>query len=53
MYKLSTPFMLEQVDLYGTEPFICKLHEIGADMVFLALDCYHTDKKSSNRYLHP
>ncbi|MBQ2707111.1 MAG: hypothetical protein IJF67_02510, partial [Clostridia bacterium] len=44
MYKLSVPFMLHQIDDYGAEPFIAKLKEIGADIVFLALDCYKMDK---------
>ncbi|MBE6612637.1 MAG: hypothetical protein E7632_09100 [Ruminococcaceae bacterium] len=44
MYKLSVPFMLHQIDTYGADAFIAKLKEIGADIVFLALDCYKLDK---------
>ena len=43
MYRLSVPFMLDQIEKYGTEQFINKLHEIGADIVFFALDCYLLD----------
>lgn len=45
MHKLSVPFMLAQIDKYGVEVFIDKLKEIGADIVFLALDAYETDEK--------
>ena len=43
MYKLSVPFMLKQIDRYGEKVFIEKLKEMGADIVFLALDSYETD----------
>lgn len=43
MYKVSVPFMLEQIGKYGIESYIEKLREVGADIVFLALDCYETD----------
>lgn len=49
MYNLSVPFMLEQIDEYGSEPFIKKLKEIGADIVFLALDCYQMDKEKQKK----
>lgn len=45
MYRLSVPFLLEQVDKYGVAQFIERLHEIGADTVFLALDCYILDRE--------
>ena len=48
MYKLSVPFMLRQIDDYGAEPFIHELKELGADIVFLALDCYKMDKNAQN-----
>ncbi len=44
MYKLSVPFMHEQIDHYGAEPFVKTLKELGADIVFLALDCYQLDQ---------
>lgn len=31
MYKLSVPFMLNQIEHYGEQPFIEKLKEIGAE----------------------
>ena len=34
MYKLSVPFMLEQINKYGAEPFIEELKRIKADIVF-------------------
>lgn len=43
MYKLSVPFMVNQIDKYGTQPFIDELKKMGADIVFLSLDCYETD----------
>ena len=45
MYKLSVPFMLEQVNKYGIEPFIDVLKKLKADIVFLALDSYILDPK--------
>lgn len=45
MYKLSVPFMLSQIEVYGVEPFIAELKKIGADIVFLALDSYEVDEK--------
>ena len=44
MYKLSVPFMLDQIDVYGAEPFIEELKKLGADIVFLALDSYEVDE---------
>lgn len=44
MYKLSVPFLLEQIDKYGADQFISELKKIGADIVFLALDCYEMDE---------
>ena len=49
MYKLSVPFILNQIDKYGVQPFIDKLKEIGADIVFLALDCYEADEKKREK----
>ena len=49
MYKLSVPFMMTQIDKYGSEIFIDKLKEIGADIVFLALDSYETDEKKREK----
>ena len=49
MYKLSVPFMLEQIERYGADQFIKKLKEIGADIVFLALDCYQVDKTNQEK----
>lgn len=49
MYKVSVPFMLEQIDQYGAEQFIKQLKEIGANIVFLALDCYQTDKTKQEK----
>ena len=49
VYKLSVPFMLEQINLYGADQFIKKLKEIGADIVFLALDCYTLDKAKQEK----
>ena len=43
VYTLSVPFMLSQIRDYGIRPFIDSLREVGADTVFLALDCYETD----------
>ena len=48
MYKLSVPFMLEQINKYGAEPFIEELKRIKADIVFLALDSYEVDEKKRN-----
>ena len=45
MYTLSVPFMLDQVATYGADGFIEELRKIGADTVFLALDCYLMDEK--------
>ena len=45
MYTLSVPFMLDQVATYGADGFIEELKKIGADTVFLALDCYLMDEK--------
>ena len=41
--------MLEQVDRYGADQFIKELKKVGADIVFLALDCYHTDKEKQKK----
>ncbi len=49
MYKLSVPFMLAQIQDYGAQPFIDELKKIGADIVFLALDSYETDKKKREK----
>lgn len=49
MYKLSVPFMLKQIDKYGVEPFIEKLKEIEADIVFLALDSYEPDEEKRKK----
>ena len=49
MYQLSVPFMLDQIDLYGTDGFIKKLKEIGADTVVLALDCYVVDEEKRQK----
>ena len=44
MYRLSVPFLIEQIDKYGAEPFIKKLKEIGADVAFIAIGPYKYDK---------
>lgn len=49
MYKLSVPFMLDQIDKYGAEPFINRLKHVEADIVFLALDCYKMDKEKQKK----
>ena len=49
MYKISVPFMLNQIEKYGAEPFISRLKEIEADIVFLSLDCYETDTKKMKK----
>ncbi len=49
MYKLSVPFMLEQIDRYGADQFIEELKKLGADIVFLALDCYIIDKEKQKK----
>ncbi len=49
MYKISVPFVLRQIDDYGAEPFIRKLKEIGADIVFLSLGCYEMDKEAREK----
>ena len=49
MYKLSVPFMLKQIDRYGADPFIKKLKELNADIVFLALDCYILDTEKQEK----
>ena len=41
--------MLAQIDKYGSEVFIDKLKEIGADIVFLALDSYETDERKREK----
>lgn len=49
MYQLSVPFMLDQIEQYGTDGFIKKLKEIEADTVVLALDCYVVDEIKSKK----
>lgn len=49
MYNISVPFMLDQIDKYGAQPFIDELKKIGANIVFLALDCYKTDKDEQEK----
>ena len=49
MYQLSVPFMLEQIDTYGTEMFINKLKELKANIVFLSLDCYQMDREKQEK----
>lgn len=49
MYQLSVPFMLAQINRYGADCFIKKLKEIGADIVFLALDAYETEEKKREK----
>jgi hypothetical protein len=44
MYRLSVPFLIEQIDKYGAEPFIKKLKEVGADIAFIAIGPYKYDK---------
>ena len=44
MYKLSVPFVLDQIDVYGAKSFIEELKKLGADIVFLSLDAYETDE---------
>ena len=51
MYKLSVPFMLDQIDKYCVTPFIDELKKINADIVFLALDSYETDKEKAEKVL--
>lgn len=41
--------MLKQIDDYGTQGFIDKLKELNADIVFLALDTYQTDKNEREK----
>ena len=43
MYTLSIPIMLKQVGQYGADGFLSELKRLGADTVFLALDCYETE----------
>lgn len=49
MYKLSIPFMLDQIDKYGAQSFIDELKKMKADIVFLALDCYQMDKNKQEK----
>ena len=49
MYKLSVPFMLEQIDTYGVQPFIDALKKLKADIVFLALDCYKVEENKREK----
>ena len=49
MYKLSVPFMLEQIDKYGVMSFIEELKKIKADIVFLALDAYEPEEKKREK----
>jgi hypothetical protein len=49
MYKLSIPFMLDQIDKYGAQSFIDELKKMNADIVFLALDCYQMDKNKQEK----
>lgn len=49
MYKLSVPFMLNQIDLYGADQYINELKEMGANIVFLALDYYELDKAKQEK----
>ncbi len=49
MYTLSIPFMLDQIDKYGAQPFIDELKKMNPDIVFLALDCYQMDKKKQEK----
>ena len=49
MYRLSVPFMLEQIDKYGTQPFIDELKKIDANIVFLALDCHESDENKRKK----
>ena len=46
---ISVPFMLDQLNYYKAEEFISKLKEVDADIVFLALDCYKTDKTEQEK----
>ena len=43
-YTVSIPFMLEQIEWYGAEQYIEKCKELGADIVFLALNTYEVDE---------
>ncbi len=52
MYKLSVPFMLDQIDKYGVMPFIEELKKVKADIVFLALDAYEVDEKKREKVFH-
>ena len=49
MYKLSIPFNLEQIDLYGPTPFIEELKKVGADIVFLTFDSFETDNDNGEK----
>lgn len=49
MYKTSIPFLLGQIDKYGVEPFIKRLKEVNADIVFLALECYKMQKEEQEK----
>lgn len=49
MYKVSVPFMLKQLNVYGVDTFINQLRRVNADIVFLALDSYEQDNEKSQK----
>ena len=44
MYKLSIPLTVNELNDYGSEPFIKALKELGAETAVLAIGCYQLDK---------
>lgn len=51
MYKLSVPFLPEQIENYGVEPFIDNLKKIGADYVFLGLGTLIVDSQKHEKLI--
>ena len=51
MYKLSVPFLPEQIENYGVEPFIDNLKKIGADYVFLGLGTLIVDPQKHEKLI--
>ena len=45
MYKISVPIVIKTLERYGSEDYIKKLKEMGAERVFLAIDSYIVDDK--------
>ena len=51
MYKLSVPFLPEQIENYGVEPFVDNLKKIGADYVFLGLGTLIVDPQKHEKLI--